>query len=302
MAYLAPLVSMNIFTKAFVEYINGVMMVMGRMAGSSQITYFMGHLHHSEGAGSWYFPVLYFTKLSLGFLLFSFAALFFFARKIFRDKKKISVRFREFASNPFGLFLFVFAYLYMVVTLSSTFQIGLRHIMPVIMAAAVFTGRSVDLSWEQKICKKIVLKQVFMIVAALMTVSVFCAFPYYLSYYNLLAGGTANGYKVATDSNYDWGGSDVRRLGKWMQENNEKEIYTDFFADVKLSYYLGDGQHNFNIEDGWMPPSGSLIAVSNYKYMNNTYSFWLPAEKKYTILKDHLVARPGPTIFVFRAP
>ena len=302
MGYLAPLVSLNLLTKGLAEYVNGVLMVMGRMAGSSQITYFMGHVYGNEGAGPWYFPILYLTKLSIGFLFFNLAALILIIRKIFTDKQKISARFRTFASNPFALLLLTFGYLYMVETLSSTFQIGLRHVMPVILAAAVLTGRGVDIFWNQKIWKKISLKHVLMAVGSLMIISVLAAFPYYLSYYNTFCGGTENGYKIATDSNYDWGGSDVRRLAQWMRDNNAHEIYTDFFADVALPYYLGDGQKNFNIMDGSMPPPGSLIAVSNYKYMNNVYNNWLRPEQKYSILKDDLIARVGPTIFVFKVP
>ncbi|MCX6762385.1 MAG: glycosyltransferase family 39 protein [Candidatus Moranbacteria bacterium] len=300
MGLLAPLVSLSLLTKGLVEYLNGVLMVMGRMAGSYQITYFMGHVYGSEGAGPWYFPVLYFTKLSLGFLFFNLVALILIIKKFFGDKKKVSARFRDFASNPFAMLLLTFAYLYMVETLSSTFQIGLRHIMPVIMAAAILTGRGVDIFWETKIWKKIGLKHVFMTVGTLMVASVFCSFPFYLSYYNALGGGTENGYKIATDSNYDWGGSDVRRLAKWMRDNNVHDIYTDFFADVELPYYLGDGRKSFNIEDGWMPPPGSLIAVSNYKYMNNIYNDKLRPEQKYTILEKDQIARIGPTIFVFK--
>jgi len=302
MGYLAPLVSISLLTKGLVEYLNGVLMVMGRMAGSFQITYFMGHVYGSEGAGPWYFPVLYFTKLSLGFLFFNIVTFVLIIKKALKGKGKISDRFRAFALNPFALVLFLFAYLYMAETLSSTFQIGLRHIMPVIMTLAVLTGRGVDLFWDQRIWKKIALKHVFMAVGSLMVISVFCAFPFYLSYYNAIGGGTENGYKIATDSNYDWGGSDVRRLGKWMKENNAHEIYTDFFADVALPYYLGDGQKNFSIESEGMPPSGSLIAVSNYKYMNNIYNDKIPPERKYSVLKDNLIARIGPTIFVFRVP
>jgi len=133
-------------------------------------------------------------------------------------------------------------------------------------------------------------------------VSVLCSFPFYLSYYNPIGGGTANGYKIATDSNYDWGGSDVRRLAKWMKDNNAREIYTDFFADVELPYYLGDSQHSFNIEDGFLPPPGSLIAVSNYKYMNNIANDKLRPDQKYSILSGDLIARVGPTIMVFKVP
>ena len=111
------------------------------------------------------------------------------------------------------------------------------------------------------------------------------------------------GYKVATDSNYDWGGSDVRRLGKWMRDNNVREIYTQIFADVPLKYYLGDGQKNFNLQnEGKLPPSGSYIAVSNYEYMNNVFSADIPPERKYTILQNNFVARVGKTILVFTAP
>jgi hypothetical protein len=300
--FLIPMVSFSVLTKGLAEYINGVFMVMGRMAGSFQITYFMGHIYHEEGAGPWYFPLLYFTKLSLGFLFFNVLTLFLIIKKALSGKKKAAKKFKAFISNPFTFLLFTFGYLYMVVTLSSTFQIGLRHIMPVIMAAAILTGRGVDIFWDQKIWKKISLRHVFMAVGTLMIVSVIFSFPYYLSYYNVLGGGTGNGYKIATDSNYDWGGSDVRRLGQWMKDNNAHDIYTDFFADVSLQYYLGDGQKNFNIEDGFMPPPGSLIAVSNYKYMNNVYNYWLPEDRKYTILKDNLIARVGPTIFVFKVP
>ena len=302
MGLLAPLVTFSLLTKGLAEYLNGVLMVMGRMAGSSQITYFMGHVYGNEGAGPWYFPILYFTKLSLGFLLFNILALILIVKKFFAGKKKVSARFKDFASNPFALLLLTFVYLYMVETLSSTFQIGLRHIMPVIMAAAVLTGRSVDIFWDQKIWKKISLKYVFMAVGTLMIASVFCSFPFYLSYYNALGGGTENGYKIATDSNYDWGGSDVRRLAKWMRDNNVRDIYTDFFADVALPYYLGDGQKNFNIEDGVLPPPGSLIAVSNYKYMNNVFNKKFSANQKYSMLEKDLIARIGPTIFVFKVP
>ena len=105
MGLLAPLVTFSLFTKGLAEYLNGVLMVMGRMAGSSQITYFMGQVHGNEGAGPWYFPILYFTKLSLGFLLFNLLALALIIKKFFVDKKKVSVRFRGFASNPFALLL-----------------------------------------------------------------------------------------------------------------------------------------------------------------------------------------------------
>lgn len=301
---LAAMVYGSLLTKGLAAYVNGVFMVVSRMVVSAQNTYFLGHVYGNEGAGGWYFPVLYLAKLSPGLHFFSLLALLILLVGLFTKKDRWKDRFNDFIANPLAFLLFVFAFCYMIITLSSTFQIGLRHIMPVILCAALLTGKGVNSFWEQTLRKlSFSLKHLFAIVAILMTISVFSSFPYYLEYYNVFAGGTDNGYKIATDSNYDWGGSDVRRLGKWMQDNNVHDIYTQIFADVPLRYYLGDGQKYFNFQDeGKLPPSGSIIAVSVMEYMNNVFGNGIPPERKYTMLKDNLVERVGKTIFVFRVP
>ena len=48
-----------------------------------------------------------------------------------------------------------------------------------------------------------------------------------------------NGYKIATDSNYDWG-QDLKRLRDWTYENNVQKIYLDYFGGGSPKYYLGD--------------------------------------------------------------
>jgi hypothetical protein len=191
----------------------------------------------------------------------------------------------------------------MVITLSSNFQIGLRHIMPVILAICLLIGKGLDGLWNFSLRSNLRIKHLFAVVAILMFISVFASFPYYLEYYNVLGGGTDSGYKIATDSNYDWGGSDVRRLAKWARDNGVGEIYTHIFNDVPLKYYLGEGERGFNInDDGKLPPSSSYIAVSVFEYMANVHCGWTPSEEKYSILDPYLVARVGKTIFVYRIP
>jgi hypothetical protein len=310
-AILEFMVNSNVVTKGLAEYTNGVFMVMSRMTVSAQSTYFLGHVYGNEGAGWRYFPILYLAKLSPGLHFFSLAVIGLLLYGLFSKKDKWKYRFIDFVANPLAFLLFVFAFCYMFVTMRSTFQIGLRHIMPVILAAALLTGKGVNSFWELSISSKrkslkrfdLRFKHLFLIVSALMFFSVISSFPYYLSYYNLFAGGTDNGYKIATDSNYDWGGSDVRRLAEWTKNNNVREIYTQMFADVPLRYYLGDGQKFFNLQDeGHYPPSGSYLAVSVFEYMNNVYSKDILPERKYTTLQNNLVARVGKTIFVYKIP
>ncbi len=304
---LKQMIYLNPLTKGLAEYINGSFMVVSRMMTSTQNTYFLGNVYGSEGAGGWYFPVLYATKLSLGLHFFSLLILGAIIYGFFKSKKTLKQKFFAFISNPLSLLLIVFAYFYMVITLSSNFQIGLRHIMPVILAICLLTGKGVDKFWNHGFLrsnlKNIKIKHIFAVVAVLMFFSVFWSFPYYLEYYNILGGGTDSGYKIATDSNYDWGGSDVRRLAKWVRDNGVSEIYTHIFNDTPLRYYLGEGEKGFNINDGGkLPPSGSYIAVSVFEYMANVHCNWTPPEEKYSILDPYLVARVGKTIFVYQVP
>jgi hypothetical protein len=66
------------------------------------------------------------------------------------------------------------------------------------------------------------------------------AAPYFLSYFNELAGGVWNGYHYATDSNYDWG-QDLLRLQAWVDATPQVDkIAVDYFGGGNPHYYLGD--------------------------------------------------------------
>jgi NADH:ubiquinone oxidoreductase subunit 3 (subunit A) len=54
--------------------------------------------------------------------------------------------------------------------------------------------------------------------------------PFHLSYFNQLGGGTAQGYRYITDSNYDWG-QDMLRLKAWAEQHPEADkIAVDYFG------------------------------------------------------------------------
>ncbi|PIZ56897.1 hypothetical protein COY23_02300, partial [bacterium (Candidatus Torokbacteria) CG_4_10_14_0_2_um_filter_35_8] len=298
---LKGIIKSNVVTKGLVEYVVGVFMVKSRVEGAFQNIYFLGEVHGSEGAGIWYFPVLYFTKLSLGLLLLiifgSITAIWRFAAKKITFKEKI----KNLVINPLSFSLFVFAFIYLAIALTSKFQIGLRHIMPVVIIIFLLTARIIDLYWNKKILVSLKTKHVFFACAFLMTLSTSLSFPDYLSFYNFFGGGAYGGYKIATDSNYDWG-QDVKRLATWKEENDIGKIYTHIFTNVPLKYYLGEDQENYNLDSGVLPPSGSYIAVSALEYQNNVYREDLKDYQKYTRLKDNFVTRVGKTIFVFQVP
>jgi len=228
---------------------------------------FESMLQKKEGAEFWYFPILYFTKIPLPIHILtwlSFALFLIFLRKR-AFKKEIWLNL-----NPLDLFLFIFVAFYSYKSISSNLNIGLRHFMPVVFAVSVLTARGTAVFWNEKIFKKIKMAHLAFLLLTIVFISTIISFPHYLSYYNILAGGTNNGYKIATDSNHDWG-QDIKRLGKWVSDNNIEKIYTHLFSANKLDYYLNDKNKWFNLEYDDLPPSGSYLAVSAQELQNNIY-------------------------------
>lgn len=60
--------------------------------------------------------------------------------------------------------------------------------------------------------------------------------PHYLSYFNLIAGGAENGYRVLIDSNVDWG-QDLLRLKDWMEKENVARVKLGWFGSADPDYY-----------------------------------------------------------------
>ncbi|HDZ84953.1 MAG TPA: hypothetical protein ENH35_00175 [Candidatus Moranbacteria bacterium] len=298
LAFLSILIE-NPITKGLAQYINGIIMVFSRIAISQQQIFFMGSFYGSEGAGWLYFPVLYLTKLSLGFIMLNLLGIIFL---IIKFGKKFKSKINEVMDSPLILLLVVIILLYLATTLTSDLQIGLRHIMPVIFAISLLTAKLVDNLWNKELFGKIKLKFVFLFLFFAMLVSLIFSFPYYISYYNFLGGGTENGYKIATDSNYDWGGQDVKKLAKWVNDNNIKHIYVQMQGSVALVEYLGDTYEKYNIEFWGLPASGSYIAISISEYQENNLKKDLTANKKYSQLQNNFIKKIGTSILVFQVP
>lgn len=279
--------------RALAEYLLGLYMVFFQIADAPQTIFFHGRLFGPEGAGPLYFPVLFATKLALPFLALLFAAL---ARFILTFP---TVPLREKAcaalARPAPLFLALYAYGYAVIALSSNFQIGLRHILPIVFVLALLAAMALAPLLASR------WKFPLLALLGLQTLSVLMSFPSYLTYFNCLAGGAENGYRIATDSNYDWG-QDVKRLGQWAKDHDVKTLYTDVFTDLPLPYYLGAAHQGYNILWNGLPAPGSYVAVSALPLQNNRFDPRTPPDRNYGLLVDDLVARIGDSIFVYRVP
>lgn len=104
--------------------------------------------------------------------------------------------------------------------------------------------------------------------------------PHYLSYFNLAAGGPANGYRVLTDSNVDWG-QDLLRLQSWMAANDVASVKLGWFGTADPTYYgltheplPGLGRDEF-FRLWWAPPFDPAAPAPGV-YAISASSLWEP--------------------------
>ena len=263
-------------TRPIGQYLHGFLMAAQRTAGGNS-AYFWGEVS-SDGWTS-YFPVLFFTKEQIGLYILILLAFLVNWKKGLKE----GLRVKE------GIFLFFILY-YWAWSLWSPLNIGIRHILPTFPFIYILISKPI-IEWVKRDEKAKWAKKIG--VSALlfwMTLEILFVFPYFLSYYNEFAGGWRTGYRVATDSNYDWG-QDLKRLKIWTKQNNVNKIYIDYFGGGSLKYYFGNKAESWRYEKG-PPLAGSYFAISANSLVGaeNLY-YWLKGKEP--------IARAGSSIFIF---
>ncbi len=202
----------------------------GRMA-------FMNGMWSRKGWRS-FFPYCFGAKTSAAALLLLLAVLaFVYAQQRGRaapDLRSSQTAARDalWRSLPFWS---VFA-VYGVAALSSSMNIGHRHLLPiyapVFVLAAVGAVRMFEAGGGWRILAAILL---------CLHVGVGVrAWPDYLAYFNLFSGGKAAGYRHLVDSSLDWG-QDLPGLKRWLEKHAEeiagRPVYLAYFGTADPHYY-----------------------------------------------------------------
>jgi 4-amino-4-deoxy-L-arabinose transferase-like glycosyltransferase len=148
-----------------------------------------------------------------------------------------------------ALYIFLFS-------IGSTYNIGVRHILPAYPFLALAGSRLVrDLGRLRGRLPKLALP-VAAILGAAQLATAASAHPYELSYFNVFGGGMPGGYRVLSDSNVDWG-LDLRRVAD--------EIRRRGVANPTIAYFGGDSPaYRIGVPDFASDPRvrGSFVAIS----------------------------------------
>ncbi|MBZ5534978.1 MAG: glycosyltransferase family 39 protein [Acidobacteriia bacterium] len=176
--------------------------------------------HYSSTGWNYYYPLALAIKLPIPILIFFTAALVYSLYIVVRDR-------------DWRWFLLLLAVvLYLVPSLGSKVNAGLRHILPIFPPMFILAGAMVARMLEQGRKQVKVVATVLLIALPVLVVR---TYPDYLAYFNEVIGGPRNGWKYLSDSNLDWG-EELPRLASYVKENQ--------IENIKLAY-LGGGNPEF---------------------------------------------------------
>src|SRR3989344_2682693 len=280
--------------RPFAEYALGLLMVNQRIEGGNRI-YFLGKVVNK--GGPWYFPIVYTLKEPIPFFILLLMAIMSGLALLIRGRLG---SFRHAIATHFPqTAMFLWLLIYWMLSISSTVNIGIRHMIPVYgFTAILVAGQIIGLIERSKLknqndnskFKMFGIQKFYILIFALLTwyaVEFASIYPYYLTYFNQFAGGVSGGREYVTDSNLDWG-QDLWRLADWVKENNIKKISLDYFGWADQRYYIGPafnwmvgGQYTSKGSFLRDNPQGGYIAVSETFYQQSIHS-----DGSYLWLKD----------------
>ncbi len=155
---------------------------------------------------------------------------------------------------------------YWAFSLTSHLNIGLRHILPTYPVLFILVGGLAApgvLTGVRRFALPALL--VLGLVGANLSVA-----PHYLAFFNLLAGGPANGWRLLVDSSLDWG-QDLPGLKNWLQQNNSgpaaQPVFLSYFGSGEPDYYHIAATrlpfiNGFKMVRPWYQPTAGLYCIS----------------------------------------
>ena len=191
--------------------------------------YLAGHIYET---GVWqYFIIAYLIKSPIPLLILLTVSLCVFSN--------LWIRKNNFPLA--GYALLIPPVIYWLISIKSSLNIGVRHLMPVYPFYAVMIAGAIALiikKTPEHSPKKyrLYFKILFAILIGWFLIETAIIHPHHLSYFNELIGGPKNGHKYLLDSNIDWG-QDFLRLKKYMKDNNLDSVYLRYFGKTDWDYY-----------------------------------------------------------------
>jgi hypothetical protein len=201
-----------------------------------------------------------------------------------------------------AVFVWLPVVVYVAVTFTRGLQIGHRHLLPIYPFLFLASGEAAGwlVAWRRPASLALVT-----LLAAWYAGGTLWNHPQHLAYFNEIAGGPANGWRLLVDSNLDWG-QDLKRLAGWTRANHVSHLKLSYFGSADPAYYGLDVEmlpgytapHAAHVTRAIVP--GDVVAVS----ATNLQGVYLDPEDRPLMALLRVrepIARVGWSILVYRA-
>jgi hypothetical protein len=212
-------------------WIEGFLFTFGTAPGRASLL-----LGRFSMAGRWdYFPVAMAVKTPLATLTALAVAIAYWLIR------------RRFTRRWWDLFaLAIMPVSYMILAMRSDLNLGLRHVLPVYPPIFIFLGITAADAIKRW-------RRAAGIVAAIFLLGLlaecYTAYPDFIPFFNLAAGGWRNGPHLLGGSNVDWG-QELPALARWQHEHSQFQLFLDYAGSDDPRYY---GIHYVNLPPGSAP-------------------------------------------------
>jgi hypothetical protein len=227
------------------------------------LTYLFGHVNQH---GWWYyFPVVFFFKTPLPFLIFALIGI------ASAERRGLAV-----ALIPIALMLAV---------LPSSINIGVRHILPIYPPLCILAAHGAIVLWQRATLRAVVIA-----LAAWMVIGVERAHPDYLPWFNEAAGGHPE--RIVVDSNLDWG-QDVLRLASIAKKLHIDRMWILYTGNALLE------RHGLVADEirPWLPAPGWYVLSETGLALNGD-----ARRGAYRWLDDYRMRRVGKSMRLYHVP
>lgn len=167
-----------------------------------------------------FFPVSFAVKTPVALLAFLALAAWLAAAR--------GMRRRE------DLFLWIPLAFYAAASLTRGINIGHRHLLPLYPFLFVAAGRAA--AWAAREWPRRGPAAAVTVLAVWHAGAALWIHPHYLAYFNELAGGPGQGYRILVDSSLDWG-QDLRGLRPYMEAHGIPRVKLSYFGTADPAYY-----------------------------------------------------------------
>ena len=179
----------------------------------------------SETGWWYYFPVAFVLKTTIPFLFVSICGFGWSVFQVFRHKRYVLL----YALLP--------GVIYLVLTMTSHLNIGVRHLLPmfpfVAICGAGFISTVFDFGRKRSRVLAIVLACLVLVPCLGIAI---LTFPNYLTYFSPLAGGATRGWQTLSDSNVETG-QEVKPLAAYLKAQGQNRVTGIMVGGEFLRFY-----------------------------------------------------------------